>query len=204
MNVPDGDGGPGHWEPNGYATGVKIGEAVNTGSKIFAGAMAGMAAQRHYQETGDWRTAAVAGGRGFIRWILFFWTCFHFLYWLGAVVLTPVLMNTYMHAPERQGQQAGVFFHPIASKENTLALIPIMLGGPIMTLFAAPYGLGVLWMRYSDRSLFRVNHRWIYRWLEPFAYRMRNVPDAMLWFAAPLCWTIGMFGGSLIGKLIVA
>ena len=186
--------GPNAWEPNGAGAGAGLGKAIDAASLIAAGAGGGMAAQRHYQATGNWKEAAIAGGRGALRWYLFFWIALVTLGYLGAALLSVLLIYMSM---------AGVA-PTITTRDEFFTQVPLMLGGPLATLLAFPYGLGVLWMRFSDRSLFRVNHWFIYALIAPFAYRVRKLPDIILALAPFILWSIGSVLGRLVGQVLVA
>jgi len=185
--------GPNAWEPNGAAAGAQLGQAIDLGIKVAAGAGAGAAAQRHYQATGNWKEAAIAGGRGFVRWYIYCEILVISLGYLLACVLTTV--SIYMAI-------AGAA-PTITSTEDFLAQVPLMMGGPLLTLLAFPYGLGVLWVRFSDRSLFRVNHWRIYKVLAPFAHRVRSLPDIILALSPFILWPLGSFIGGATGQLLV-
>lgn len=178
---------PNGWQPNGNAAGQKLGGAAQTASGVFAGAAAGIAGQRHWEATEDLGITAVAAARAAIRWMLFFWTVFVFLGYAVASLLAFV----------------GVFLLPLDTGTGIDPLSACaLLGGPIFTIFAFPYGLGVLWMRFSDRSLFRVNHTRIYRIIAPFAHRVRNLPDIVLWMSPAILWGVGTLVGTLIGAVL--
>lgn len=177
---------PPNWQPSGTAAGKTAGEAMKDASAVFTGAAAGIAGQRHYEATEDAKIAAIAASRAALRWGLFFWTVFISVCYLGAIALSFV----YFAFATAQG-----------GADNFALGITVILG-PIAALFSFPYGLGVLWVRFADRSLFRVNRWGIYKALAPFAHRVRNLPDAILWLSPPLLWSLGSTVGWFVGQFI--
>jgi hypothetical protein len=155
----------------------------------------------HYQATGDWRTAAHAGVRGALRWGAFISAAFMVgVLFLGYLIMAPfVVFATIQGANVDAAQITGYELLPYQREPTSLAVLVLnsilVLVPWVLLWFVYPYCIGVLWVRYADRSLLRVNRNWLYRRLLPFAYQMRNVGDFVLflgmWF--PFLAATGIF-----------
>jgi hypothetical protein len=195
---------PGH--QNGYVPGP-LGEWFTTpdGQRKLRWTIVGICIWRtvirHHEATGDWGLALRAGARAWVRWWLYFF--FGLLYFVGGLamvaIVTPIWVNMALHAPA----EANVIDpNLIASQADVLVSVAKVIGAAAFYLLSLPYSMGVLWVRYADRSLFRVNHLRLYRWLMPFAYRMRAWPDGVL-YALPIAFPLlGVGFGWLVGTVV--
>ena len=152
------------------------------------------ATQRHYEATGEWEDAAKAGVRAAGRWAIFM-PCA-----IGYAILVPCLLwgTALLGLAEINGPTAAIYG---GQEPKSLAVILvwvlIRIAQFALVLACIPYGIGVMWVRCSDRSLFKVNHWRIYKWLLPFTYRMRNKADWKLYIAPLTAWMVCIFAGAI-------
>jgi hypothetical protein len=134
--------------------------------------------QRHHQVTGDWEMSLKAGSRAALRWS-FFWPLCGFVFVGGIAALCIISFWLFGAVTDPW----GMYGTTVPSTYAVVGTIASIVASAATFLLTIPYCVGVLWVRYADRCLFRVNHLRIYRWLHPFAYRMRRVPDVVLYYA---------------------
>jgi len=167
---PGAAGNPDQW--NGAQYGAQIGQAMNRGIWFFSLWYTAKAAQRHYEITGDWHVAWAAAKRAFARWLVFTsWLAF--FYALPACILplwVPVLVG------ESTGPLGADTHRPISP--SLLISLGLSLG---LWLMSFAYCAGTMWIRNADRSLQPINFTRRYKFFLPFAYRMRRVPDWLLY-----------------------
>lgn len=158
----------------------------------------GRTVQRTYEATGDGRIAAYAGLRGLVRWHFFVLS-------LGAGLIALIttqifgiaVMLQIAHLPaQRAAHFLGtepVYARPtIPSTYQTLVSVTAFYVGWALTWLVYPFGLGVLWVRFADRSLLQVNRSALYRWLLPFAHVVRKLPDWVLFCGWLYPWLIAL------------
>lgn len=164
----------------------------------------GRTVQRHYQATGDSQAAAYAGLRGAVRWHFFVLS-------VGAGLIALLTTQTFgvvhmlqvAHLPASRaanflGTEPAYARPNVPSTYQTLVSVTSFYVGWALTWLVYPFSLGVLWVRFADRSLLQVNHTALYRWLLPFAHVVRKAPDWVLFLAWVYPWVISVALGLFI------